>query len=208
MADVLSLARRNGAITRYGPRSPSPPSSYLAYGRGAIGRGMRNARRLASLPPIQIDDKALEVSQAVVFGSTIVTCVMINVLGGPLHLEDITPLTNLDNFFDDIASSMSLLVRMNEDKLPDALRSGDIARRPPIAFFAGASSSLLLLLILAHATSTFGDESVGDRDVVCHDDENNDVVRHNDGSGERKERDGSNLLLQALLSLLCVTPRV
>ncbi|KAL3822927.1 hypothetical protein ACHAXA_011642 [Cyclostephanos tholiformis] len=150
MADVLSLARRNGAITRYGslqgdvdpvPRSPSSPSSYLAYGGG--GDRERNARRLASLPPVPIDDRASEVSQAVIFGSTIVTCVTINVLGGPLHLEDITPLTNLvigiamsvlvvDNFFDAIASSMSLLVRINEDKLPDALRSGGIANPPTI----------------------------------------------------------------------------
>ncbi|KAL3826803.1 hypothetical protein ACHAXA_000629 [Cyclostephanos tholiformis] len=74
-----------------------------------------------------------------------------------------------------------------------------MARLPPIAFVAGASSLLLLLLILAHATTTFGDESVGYRNVVRHDDEDYD------GSGERKERDVSNLLLHALLSLLCVT---
>jgi hypothetical protein len=148
MADVLSLSKRNGAIARYGsfqndvipvPRSSSPSSSAsFAFGGGGVADRERNLRRLASLPPVPIDDRATEVSQAALFGVTIASCVMINFLAGPMHLEDLTTWTNvvigislsvliLDNFFDAIVSSTSFVVRMNEDNLPDAIKSSVIS---------------------------------------------------------------------------------
>jgi hypothetical protein len=150
MADVLSLARRNGAISRYGslqgdvdpvPRySPSSSTAFAFGGMGGGGDRERKMRRLASLPPVPDDERAAEVSQAVLFASTIATCAVINAFSGPFGLEDLTPWTNLvigisvsvvllDNFFDAIFGSTSLLVRMNEDRLPDAL--SDNLRSPP-----------------------------------------------------------------------------
>jgi hypothetical protein len=155
MADVLSLSKRNGAITRYGslqndvvpvPRSSSPsssssPVSFAFGGGGGVADRERNLRRLASLPPVPIDDRATEVSQAVVFGFTMASCATINVLAGPFHLEGLTTWTNaaigislsvliLDNFFDAILSSTSLVVRMNGDNLPDAIKKSSVVSDP------------------------------------------------------------------------------
>jgi hypothetical protein len=115
MANVLSLAKRNGAIRKYGilqsdidpiPRvqqqnqqqqqssSPTP----FSFGRGSSSGSdkERKFKRLLTLPPIPDDDRATEVTQAAIFGLMIVSCIGINIFDGIFHtIDTITPWTNL-----------------------------------------------------------------------------------------------------------------
>jgi len=95
MANVMSLAIKNGAILRYGslqsslnqiPRSSSTSKSF-AFGN--------QEQRLESLPPVPDDDRASEVSQAVIFSGVFASCIGINIFGGLFGLEDLTFWTNL-----------------------------------------------------------------------------------------------------------------
>lgn len=117
MANVLSLATRNGAIRKYGilqsdidpiPRvqqmqqqqqqqqsSPTP----FSFGRGSSSSGSdkgRITKRLITLPPIPDDDRAAEVTQAAIFGIMIVSCISINIFDGMFHtMNEVSPWTNL-----------------------------------------------------------------------------------------------------------------
>ena len=150
MANVLSLAKRNGAIRKYGilqsdidpiPRvqqqnqqqrqsSPTP----FSFGRGSSGSDKeRKMKRLITLPPIPDDDRATEVTQAAIFGIMIASCIGINIFDGVFHTVDaITPWTNLvlgsavstviiDNSFDVLVGTTQTLSRLNESKLPNAI---------------------------------------------------------------------------------------
>jgi hypothetical protein len=151
MANVLSLAKRNGAIRKYGslqsdidpiPRvqqqmqqqqqsSPTP----FSFGRGSSSGSEkeRKMKRLLTLPPIPDDDRATEVTQAAIFGIMIASCIGINIYDGIFHtIDTITPWTNLvlglavsivfiDNSFDVLVGTTQTLSRLNESKLPNAI---------------------------------------------------------------------------------------
>ncbi|KAL3800885.1 hypothetical protein ACHAW5_002036 [Stephanodiscus triporus] len=153
MAEVLSLAKRNGAISRYGclqgdvdpvPRSSSSfnsnsnSNSFSFGGGGGDGDRERRIRRLASLPPVPDDDRATEVANAATFAIAIASCMFVEAFAGPFHLDGLAPWANvaifvavtilvLDNLFDAIVGSTTLLVRMKDgdgitDVLADAAR--------------------------------------------------------------------------------------
>ncbi|KAL7539392.1 hypothetical protein ACHAXR_009243 [Thalassiosira sp. AJA248-18] len=135
MANMLSLTIKNGAILRYGSLQGSinlfPKTSASAF---AFGNTNNQEERLQDLPPVPDDDRATEVSQAVIFSGVLASCVGINVFSGLFGLEDLTIWTNLilgvaittlvlDNFFDVIVSGGSAVAKLNEDKLPDGAKN-------------------------------------------------------------------------------------
>lgn len=140
MANVLSLSIRNGAIQRYGslqstirllPQRTQANGGFFGGLNGGGNQQQQDLQRLDSLPPVPVDDRATEVSQAAIFSAVVAGCVAINVFSGLFGLEDLTPLTNLilgvtittvviDNFFDVLVFTGSTVTKLNEDKLPEA----------------------------------------------------------------------------------------
>ena len=145
MANVLSLTIQNGAISRFGslqgslnpiPRSSystssSAPSSFASFSLGS-SYTQEQRKRLEGLPPVPDDDRAAEVSQAVLFSALVASCVGINVFNGLFghFMDDITLWTNLflgvaittvvlDNFFDVIVSGGSAMAKLNQEKIPE-----------------------------------------------------------------------------------------
>lgn len=192
MADVLSLSKRNGAITRYGtlqndidlvPRSPdggrsmSSSSSSFSYGGGRGGDWERKIRKLASLPPVPDDDRAMEVTQAVVFGALITVCVGLNVIGGVFHtLEDCTPWTNLflgivtsvviiDNSFDVLVGTTQTLTNLNKDKIPTMVSKTVQSIPPKEDMPLGIGTGIVSGSIVRGLTRLSKDDT--ERDCMC-----------------------------------------
>ena len=154
MSRVISLIIQNGAIRNYGslqgsitpfPRSSSTNNPF-AFGGGGGGE-QQQQQKLESLPPVPDDERATEVSQAVIFSGVLATCVMINILG----IEDLTVVTNLilsvaittlvvDNFFDVIVMGGSAVAKMNEDKLPDGAKNINAPRKEEMPLGIGTGS--------------------------------------------------------------------
>lgn len=151
MSKVISLIIQNGAIRNYGslqgsinpfPRSSSSTNPF-AFG----GSGREQQQKLESLPPVPDDERATEVSQAVIFSGVLATCVMINILG----IEDLTLVTNLilgvaittlivDNFFDVIVMGGSAVAKMNEDKLPTGAKNINAPKKEEMPLGLGTGS--------------------------------------------------------------------
>ena len=152
MSKVISLIIQNGAIRNYGSLqgsiNPFPRSSStnpFAFGGG--GGREQQQQKLESLPPVPDDERATEVSQAVIFSGVLATCVMINILG----IEDLTVVTNLilgvaittvvvDNFFDVIVMGGSAVAKMNEDKLPNGAKNINAPKKEEMPLGIGTGS--------------------------------------------------------------------
>jgi len=146
---VLSLVIKNGAILRYGSLQRNinqfPRSTSFAF-------GMNNQeQRLESLPPVPDDDRATEVSQAVIFSAVVASSIGVNVFSGLFGLEDLTFWTNLllgvaittvvvDNFFDAIVMGGSAVAKMNEDKLPDSAKKLNAPKKEEMPLGIGTGS--------------------------------------------------------------------
>ena len=135
MANILSLAIKNGAITNYGTLQdtinpiPQKTSSFSPFG----GNKKEQLERLQNLPAVPGDDRAVEISQAITFATIVGSCLAVNLFGGLFGLDDVTPWTNLllgitvttvivDNFFDALVMGGSAVAKMNEDKLPESAK--------------------------------------------------------------------------------------
>ena len=165
MANVLSLAIQNGAISRFGslqgsihpiPRSTtSTTSSTPSFASFSFGNSntQEQQKRLESLPPVPDDDRAAEVSQAVLFSALVASCVGINVINGIFghSMDDITTWTNLilgvavttvavDNFFDVIVSGGSAVAKMNKDKLPETIMNVQAPKKEEMPLGIGTGS--------------------------------------------------------------------
>jgi len=151
MANVLSLSIKNGAILRYGSLqgniNPIPQSS-STFAFGASGQ---EQERLEGLAPVPDDDRATEVSQAVIFSGVVVGCIGINFFSGLFGLEDLTVWTNLvlgvaittvvvDNFFDAIVMGGSAVAKLNEDKLPDQAKNLNAPKKEEMPLGIGTGS--------------------------------------------------------------------
>ena len=144
MSKILSLSLRNGGLSFYGSQQTTitalPPSSI-----------MTRAERLESLPDVPSDERSKEITAAIVALGVVGACLFINGVGNGLGWAGITPYTSfllttlvgigiLDNFFDVLKSSGSLLVNLNKDKLPDAVKdmSGPEKESMPFQLGSGA----------------------------------------------------------------------
>jgi len=134
MATVLSLALQNGALSFYGSRQaditqlPSSPDSFVPQ------TSMTRAERLEKLADVPKDERGKEVTAALATMSVVGVCLVLQGVGNGLGLDDLTPYTSLvlygilgvgivDNFFDAIQTFMSFVVKMNAEKLPDAVKN-------------------------------------------------------------------------------------
>ena len=153
MSKVLSLAITNGSILRYGTLqgeiSPIPQSQATAFPFG--NRNNDDLERLQSLPPVPEDDRAAEVSQAVLFSGVVGGCIAVNVFAGLFGMEDLTPITNLilgvtittvvvDNFFDVIVMGGSAVAKLNEDKLPAGAKNMNAPQKEDMPLGIGTGS--------------------------------------------------------------------
>jgi len=97
------------------------------------------------------DDRATEVSQAVIFSGVVVGCIGINFFSGLFGLEDLTVWTNLvlgvaittvvvDNFFDAIVMGGSAVAKLNEDKLPDQAKNLNAPKKEEMPLGIGTGS--------------------------------------------------------------------
>mmetsp|Transcript_35174 Transcript_35174/g.51714 ORF Transcript_35174/g.51714 Transcript_35174/m.51714 type:complete len:486 (+) Transcript_35174:101-1558(+) len=154
MAKILSLAISNGSILRYGTLqgeiNPFPQSSASAFPFGNRNNN-NDIERLQNLPAVPVDDRAAEVSQAVLFSGIVGGCVAINAFGGLFGMEDLTPITNLvvgiaittvvvDNFFDAIVMGGSAVAKMNEDKLPAGAKNMSAPQKEDMPMGIGTGS--------------------------------------------------------------------
>ena len=114
-------------------------------------RNNNDIERLQSLPPIPEDDRAKEVSQALLFSGVVGACLAVNLLGGLFGMEDLTPFTNLvlgaaittvvvDNFFDAIVMGGSAVAKMNEDKLPAGAKNMSAPQKEDMPLGIGTGS--------------------------------------------------------------------
>ena len=154
MANVLSLAIKNGAIARYGSLQGSInpiPQTNSAGPAFSFGNANDQEQRLESLPAVPDDDRAAEVYQALLFSGVLASCIFVNVFSGLFGLEDLTVWTNLflgvaittvvvDNFFDVIVMGGSAVAKMNEDKLPDKAKNMNAPKKEDMPLGLGTGS--------------------------------------------------------------------
>ncbi len=154
MAKILSLAIRNGSILRYGTLQnevkPFPQSSATSFPFGNRNNN-NDIERLQSLPAVPEDDRAGEVSQAVLFSGVCAGCVAVNTFAGLFGMEDLTPITNLilgigittvvvDNFFDAIVMGGSAVAKINADKLPEGAKNMSAPQKEDMPLGIGTGS--------------------------------------------------------------------
>eukprot|EP00578_Thalassiosira_sp_NH16_P015107 CAMPEP_0181112800 /NCGR_PEP_ID=MMETSP1071-20121207/20004_1 /TAXON_ID=35127 /ORGANISM="Thalassiosira sp., Strain NH16" /LENGTH=488 /DNA_ID=CAMNT_0023196789 /DNA_START=127 /DNA_END=1594 /DNA_ORIENTATION=+ len=154
MANVLSLAIKNGAIARYGSLQGSInpiPQTNSAGPAFSFGNANDQEQRLESLPAVPDDDRAAEVYQALLFSGVLASCIFVNVFSGLFGLEDLTVWTNLflgvaittvvvDNFFDVIVMGGSAVAKMNEDKFPDKAKNMNVPKKEDMPLGLGTGS--------------------------------------------------------------------
>jgi len=151
IATVLSLALRNGSLSFYGSlqsgitQMPSSPNAFLPQS------AMSRAERLAKLANVPTDNRAAEISAALATISVVGVCLILQGVGNGLGLDEVTPYTSLllygilgvgivDNFFDAIKTVGSFVVKMNAERLPDAVKNinGPDKESMPLGLGTGA----------------------------------------------------------------------
>jgi hypothetical protein len=98
VSQVLSLGARNGGIMRFGNLQTdiTPlPTSRSSRVRCPDGATRTRGERLDGLPDIPTDNRAKEVSSALVVATIVGFCGTVNVLG----MDDISPFTNVVRLF-------------------------------------------------------------------------------------------------------------
>ena len=112
---------------------------------------MTRSQRLVSLPAVPTDQRSKEITAAIATLGVVGACLFINGVGNGLGLDNITPYTSflltsitvigiVDNFFDVLKSSGSLLVNMNKDKLPDAVKDLSAPEKESMPFQLGSGA--------------------------------------------------------------------
>jgi hypothetical protein len=97
------------------------------------------------------DNRAKEVSAALATMSVVGVCLILQGVGNGIGLEEMTPYTSfilygifgvgiIDNFFDAIQSFSSFIVKMNSERLPDAVKNveGPDKNKMPLGLGTGA----------------------------------------------------------------------
>lgn len=136
MATVLSLALRNGQLSFYGSQqsgiTPLPSSATSFVPRTRTTR----EERLQALSAVPTDNRGNEISAAIITMGVVGFCLLVQGIGNGLGLEDLTPITSfvlttiigvgiIDNFFDAISAFSSFIVKINSEKLPDAVKNAN-----------------------------------------------------------------------------------
>ena len=151
MASVLSMALKNGALSYYGSQQANItplPSSATAF---VSQTTMTRAERLAKISNVPTDDRAQEVTSALATISVVGGCLILQGVGNGLGLEELTPYTSLvlygiaglgivDNFYDAIQTFTGFVVKMNSDRLPDAVKNAKGLDKESLPFGLGSGA--------------------------------------------------------------------
>ena len=136
IAKILSLSLKNGSISFYGSLqstiTPLPPNPNSKIPKSSITR----QQRLNNLADVPNDERAQEVTAALTTMGVVGTSLLLQGVGNGLGLNDLALYTSIlsygivgvlfvDNFFDAIKTLSSLIVKMNSERLPDAVKNAN-----------------------------------------------------------------------------------
>jgi len=136
MASVLSLAAANKSLGSYGNLQgaittlPSNPSARVVC---PDGKRRTRAERLEILPPVPVDERAKELTAALVVTGVLSLCLIVQSVGGLFGMEDLAGPAGIivgsavtvgivDNFYDAIKTVTNLAVSTQKEKMPDAVK--------------------------------------------------------------------------------------
>lgn len=151
MATVLSLALKNGSLQFYGSQQseitplPSSPTSFIPQMK------LTRSQRLEKLANVPEDNRAQEITSAIFTMAIVGICLILQGVGNGLGLDEITPYTSLvlygilgigivDNFYDGIKGIISFIVKMNSEKLPDAIKNAKGIEKESMPFGLGSGA--------------------------------------------------------------------
>jgi hypothetical protein len=100
------------------------------------------------LSDVPSDDRAKEVSAAITTMGLVGICLIIQGIGNGIGLEEVTPYTSfilssiigigiVDNFFDVIKTSGTMIMKMTDDKLPDTVKNLSVPEKESMPFGLG-----------------------------------------------------------------------
>ena len=100
---------------------------------------------------VPIDDRAAEITSALATMAAVGICLIFQGVGNGLGLEEFTPVTSvilygilgvgiLDNFLDAIEGGWSFLVKINSDKVPDAIKNASGPEKGSLPFGLGTGA--------------------------------------------------------------------
>lgn len=136
IAKILSLALKNGSISYYGTLQSSittlPPTPNSKIPRSSMTR----QERLDKLADVPVDERAKEISVALATMGICGGSFILQGVGNGLGLDELAFYTSflsygivgiliIDNFFDAIQAVSSFVVKMNSERLPDAIKNAN-----------------------------------------------------------------------------------
>lgn len=136
ISKILSLTLKNGSLSYYGSLqstiNPLPPTQTSKVPNSSMTR----QQRLNKLVDVPTDDRAKEVTSALATMGIVGTSFILQGIGNGLGLDELSFYTTffsygiigvllVDNFFDAIQAASSFVVKMNSDKLPDAVKNAN-----------------------------------------------------------------------------------
>lgn len=148
ISNVLSCVKKNGSLSFYGSLQSSIQFLPSTSNSPILQKGITRAERLEKLRDIPSDDRAKEVSAAITTMGLVGVCLIVQGIGNGIGLEEVTPYTSfilssivgigiIDNFFDVLKTSGSMLMKMSQDKLPDAVQNVSIPEKESMPFGLG-----------------------------------------------------------------------
>eukprot|EP00557_Chaetoceros_sp_GSL56_P001727 CAMPEP_0176504666 /NCGR_PEP_ID=MMETSP0200_2-20121128/16062_1 /TAXON_ID=947934 /ORGANISM="Chaetoceros sp., Strain GSL56" /LENGTH=466 /DNA_ID=CAMNT_0017904127 /DNA_START=267 /DNA_END=1667 /DNA_ORIENTATION=+ len=151
MATVLSLALKNGSLLFYGSQQssitplPSSPTSFIPHMK------LTRSQRLEKLPNVPVDNRAQEITSALLTLAVVGICLILQGFGNGLGLDEVTPYTSailysilgigiVDNFFDGLKGISSFIIKMNSEKLPEAVKNAKGIEKDSMPFGLGSGA--------------------------------------------------------------------
>jgi hypothetical protein len=132
------LALQNKSLSYYGSIqstiTPLPPTPTSKIQGGSSSPSVTRQERLDSIEDVPKDERSKEVTAAISTMGIVGTSFILNGIGNGLDLDAVSFYTSIlsygiigvlvfDNFLDTIKSMTSLVVKANNDKIPDAVRN-------------------------------------------------------------------------------------
>lgn len=140
--------KKNGSLSFYGSLQssiqflPSTPNSPIPQ------KGTSRAEILQRLSDIPSDERSKEVSSAIATMGLVGVCLIIQGIGNGTGLEEVTPYTSfilssivgigiIDNFFDVLKTSGSMVMKVSKDNLPDSVKKVSFPDKESMPFGLG-----------------------------------------------------------------------
>jgi hypothetical protein len=112
---------------------------------------LTRSQRLEKLANVPVDNRTQEISSALLTMAVVGICLILQGVGNGLGLDEVTPYTSLilysilgigivDNFFDAIKGITSFFLKMNSEKLPDAVKNAKGIEKESLPFGLGSGA--------------------------------------------------------------------